>query len=70
MCEDDIILREGPEAYGVIYLPCASMSAHQLNFRWWDKAIGCTNNYNGCDIDEVLYGETGEDHDEYCNVQK
>ena len=34
--EDEVLLREGPDAYGLISLPCASVSTDQFYVRWWD----------------------------------
>ena len=41
--EDDIILMEAPDAYGVMSFPRASMSAHQFHVSRWDQAANFTN---------------------------
>ena len=67
--EDDILLRKGPDAYGVMSVPLVSMSARQFCICQWDQSVDCPNHYNRCNLDGVLDCGPGEDHDEECNVQ-
>ena len=66
--EDEVILRESHEAYGVISLPRESVFAHQFYIRWWCQSVFSTSLWWVLNTDGVLDGRPGEDHDEYSFV--
>ena len=60
--EDGVLLMEGPEAYGVIYLPRASSYTHIFRICWCYQEVCIPNPYYGCNIAEVLGDGPGENH--------
>ena len=55
---------EVSEAYVVVYLPRTSVSTHQFHVHMCNQAIGCPNIWNGYNLDGLLDGRPGNDHDE------